>query len=63
MSHDAQPEVAIELHDLLQRLLKNLRAMGDDRLGDVVQLRIEGYSNQEIGVLPVSVPEIRMSCC
>lgn len=43
-----QPEVAVELHELLQRLLENLRQMGDDRLENIVQLRIEGYSNQEI---------------
>ncbi len=48
MANGPQPEVAIELHDLLQRLLKNLRQMGDDRLEKIVQLRIEGYSNQEI---------------
>jgi len=48
MANGPQPEVAIELNDLLQRLLKNLRQMGDDRLEEIVQLRIEGYSNQEI---------------
>lgn len=43
-----QPEVAIELRDLLQHLLVTLRQMGDDRLEEIVQLRIEGYSNKEI---------------
>ncbi len=48
MADGPRPEVAIEIHDLLQRLLHNLRQMGDDRLEEIVQLRIEGYSNQEI---------------
>jgi len=48
MANGPQPEVTMELHDLLQRLLESLRKMGDDRLEDIVQLRIEGYSNQEI---------------
>jgi len=48
MAEGPQPEVAAELYDLLQSLLKNLRQMGDDRLEEIVQLRIEGYSNQEI---------------
>ncbi len=48
MAEGPRPEVATEIHDLLQRLLQNLRQMGDDRLEEIVQLRIEGYSNQEI---------------
>jgi len=48
VSEEPRPEVTTEIHDLLQRLLQNLRQMGDDRLEEIVQWRIAGYSNQEI---------------
>ncbi len=48
MTDGPRPEVVIELHDLLKRLLHHLREMDDDRLGSIVQLRLEGHSNREI---------------
>ncbi len=48
MTEGPRPEVIIELRDSLKLLLHNLREMEDARLGTIVQLKLEGYSNREI---------------